>query len=193
MADELIIRKAYRLTFATDISVSSANNLRMCIANALVKSDFGSLTVQFASEGGNPDQSRALYNFIRLLPTPIRMHAIGHVGSSGIPVFLAGHRRTCEPTARFFVHEYDWTFVGRQTLQRIDESVQRLPGDIEFARQVIERHTKASPDLLKALDGTAAATVLPPEEAKTLGFIDEVCELGNTDADGMPIETWTAH
>ncbi len=193
MADEPIIRKAYRLTFATDISVNSANSLRMHIANALLTPDFGSLTVQFASDGGDTDQSCALYNFIRLLPTPIRMHAIGHVGSAGIPVFLAGHRRTCEPTARFFFHEYHWTFVGRQTLQRIDESVQRLRNDIEFARQVIERHTKASPDLLNALDGTAAPAVLPPEEAKALGFIDEVCELGNIDADGMPIETWTAH
>ncbi len=193
MPDEPIIRKAYRLTFATDISLSSANSLRMHIANALLKPDFGSLTVQFASEGGDNDQSRALYNFIRFLETPIRMHAIGHVGSSSIPVFLAGHRRTCEPTARFFVHEYHWTFTGRQTLQRINESVQRLRNDIEFARQVIERHTKASPDLLNALDGTAAAAVLPAEEAKALGFIDEVCELGNTDADGMPIETWTAH
>ena len=193
MADEPIIRKAYRLTFATDISVSSANVLRMQIANALAKPDFGSLTVQFASDGGDADPSRVLYNFIRLLPLSIRMHAIGHVGSAGLPVFLAGHRRTCEPTARFFVHEYHWTFSGRQTLQRIDEAVQRLRGDIEFARQVIERHTKASPDLLNALDGTAAAAVMPPKEAKTLGFIDEVCELGDTDADGMPIETWTAH
>ncbi len=193
MADEPIIRKANRLTFATDIKVRSANGLRMQIANALAEPDFGSLTVQFASDGGDTDQSCALYNFIRLLPISIRMHAIGHVGSVAIPVFLAGHRRTCEPTARFFVHEYHWTFSGRQTLQRIDEAVQRLRDDIEFARQIIERHTKASPDLLNALYGTTAAAVLPPDEAKTLGFIDEVCELGNTDADGMPIETWTAH
>lgn len=193
MADEPIIRKAYRLTFATNITVNSANSLRMQIANALLTPDFGSLTVQFASDGGDTDQSCTLYNFIRLLQTPIRMHAIGHVGSAGLPVFLAGHLRTSEPTARFFVHEYHWTFSGRQTLQRIDEAVQRLRGDIEFARQVIERHTKATPDLLDALDGTAGAAVLLPEEAKALGFIDEVCELGNTDADGMPIETWTAH
>src|SRR6202034_4447012 len=105
----------------------------------------------------------ALYNYISTLPVRVQMHAMGHVGSASVPIFLASRHRTCASHARFFFHEYDWTFEGSQTLRRITEAVERLTNDIEIARDIIKASTKAGPDILNALDGTAAPKVLEPE------------------------------
>jgi ATP-dependent protease ClpP protease subunit len=182
----------YRLSFASNIYLDQANHLKARIATILERADFGALTILFSSEGGNTDQSLALFNFLSSMPISFRMHAVGHVGSASVPVFLAAPTRSCAPLARFFFHEYDWGFDGRQTLRRINEAVQRLNNDIQMAREIIKTRTKAGADILQALDGTASPKVLLPEEAKRLGFIDEVCDLGKTGPDGMPVAVWTA-
>src|SRR5580704_4056305 len=182
----------YRLTFASDITLDTANSLRSRIAEILEQPDFGALTILFSSEGGSCDQSLALYNYISALPVALQMHAMGHVGSASIPVFLATRKRTCARHARFFFHEYDWTFEGSQTLRRITEAVERLSNDIELAQEIIKTSTKAGPDIVNALDGTAAPKVLEPEEAKALGFVTEICDLSDVGGDGMPVVVWTA-
>jgi ATP-dependent protease ClpP protease subunit len=185
------LKVEYRLTFASDISLDSANSLRSRIAEILEQSDFGALTILFSSEGGSCDQSLALYNYISALPVPVQMHAMGHVGSASVPVFLASRKRTCARHARFFFHEYDWTFEGSQTLRRITEAVERLSNDIELAQEIIKTSTKAGPDIISALDGTASPKILLPEEAKLLGFVDDVGDLKEATSDGMPFVVWT--
>jgi ATP-dependent protease ClpP protease subunit len=182
----------YRLVFASEINLQTANNLRSRIATILEQPDFGSLTVQFSSDGGSADQSIALYNFISALPVGIRMHAMGHVGSASVPVFLAADNRSCATYSRFFFHEYDWGFEARQTIRRINEAVQRLSNDIQLARQIIQTRTKAGPDILNALDGTASPKVLLPEEARALGFVNEIVDLTQSSTERMPFVVWTA-
>jgi ATP-dependent protease ClpP protease subunit len=181
----------YRLAFASDITVESANSLRARIAEILEQQDFGALTVLFSSEGGSTDQSLALYNYIKDLGVPVHMHAVGHVGSSSVPVFLAAEHRTCAVHARFFFHEYDWQFDGPQTLRRINEAVQRLSDDIDWARKIISARTQAGPDILQALDGEAASKIVLPEEAKALGFVNDVGDLKPPGRGGLPFVVWT--
>ena len=185
------LKVEYRLTFASDITLDTANSLRSRIAQILERSDFGALTILFSSEGGSCDQSLALYNYISALPVRVQMHAMGHVGSASIPIFLASRKRTCARHARFFFHEYDWTFEGRQTLRRIHEAVQRLSNDIELAREIIKTSTKAGTDIFNALDGTASPKIMLPEEAKLLGFVNDICDLRGDTSDGMPFVVWT--
>jgi len=87
MADQ---KTEYRLTFASYVDLKEANNLRSRIATILERPDFGALTILFSSEGGSTDQSLSLFNFITDLRISIHMHAVGHVGSASVPVFLAG-------------------------------------------------------------------------------------------------------
>jgi ATP-dependent protease ClpP protease subunit len=181
----------YRLAFASDISLDTANNLRSRIAEILERPDFGALTILFSSEGGSTDQSLALYNYITELSVPVHMHAVGHVGSSSVPVFLAADNRTCASHARFFFHEYFWEFEGEQTLRRINEAVQRLSDDIEWAKKIIGARTKAGPDLLEALAGAAPSKILLPEEAKQLGFVNDVRDLKGIPRGGLPFVVWT--
>ena len=115
------------------------------------------------------------------------MHAVGHVGSAAIPVFLAGNRRTCAPLTRFFFHEYHWTFSGPQTLNRIGEAVQRLRSDIELSREIVKSRAQISPEILRALDGQAPSVILSSEEAKTHGLVEDVLDLSANGDDGMRV------
>ena len=182
----------YRLVFGSNIHLAEANNLRARICQILERPDFGSLVIMFSSDGGSTDQSLALFNFISQLPVPVTMHAVGHVGSTAIPVFLAGSRRTSTPLARFFFHEYDWGFNERQTLNRIDEAVKRLKSDIELSRKIIKTLTKVPPEILQTLDGRSPSSVLSPEEAKALGLVEDVLDLRESGDNGMKIAVWTA-
>ena len=182
----------YRLGFGGDINLHGANNLRGAICQILERADFGSLVIMFSSDGGSTDQSLALYNFISQLPVPVRMHAMGHVGSASILVFLAGSRRTSSPMARFFFHEYDWTFTERRTLGQIDEAVKRLRSDIELSREIIKSRTQVPAEILQSLDGQSPSTVVPPGRAKALGLIEEVGDLSDSGDNGMKVVVYTA-
>ena len=183
----------YRLGFASDITIQSANSLRGRICQILDRQDFGSLVIMFSSDGGSTDQSLALFNFIHGLHVPVRMHAVGHVGSSAIPVFLAGSTRSSVHLARFFFHEYHWEFIGRQTLNRIDEATKRLQNDIELSREIIKTRTQVPAEILQALDGRSPSAVLSPEDAKSFGVVDNVCNLSKTGVNGISVAVWTAH
>ena len=182
----------YRLGFGGYIDPAEANSLRGRICEILERPDFGSLVIMFSSEGAGTDESITLFNFLIQLPVPVRMHAVGHVGSASIPVFLAGGRRTISPIARFFFHEYDWGFTGRQTLNRIDEAIKRLRSDIDLARQIIKARTKAPPEILQTLDGRSPSAIVSPEEAKALGLVEEVGDLSDSGDSGMRVVVWTA-
>ena len=182
----------YRLAFGSYINVETANNLRAQICNVLARDDFGDLIIMFSSDGGDTDQSIALFNFINRLPVPVRMHAIGHVGNTAIPVFLAAKNRTAEPSARFFFHEYDWGFVGRQTLNRIDEALKRLRSDIETAQEIIKARTNVPADVLKSIDGGAASSLITVDQAKSFGLINDICSIRETGRDGMKVAVLAA-
>ena len=182
----------YRLGFGSDINLAEANNLRSRICGILERPDFGSLVIMFSSDGGSPDQSLALFNFISQLPVPVRMHAVGHVGSASIPVFLAGSRRTSSPMARFLFHEYNWEFTERQTLNRIDEAAERLRSDIELSREIIKTRAQVPAEILQTLDGRSPTAVLSPEEAKAFGLVDDVCNLSESGGSGMRVAVWSA-
>ena len=80
----------YRIAFGININHDSANTLRARIVGALSQANFGSLTILFSSEGGSTDHSLSLFNYISQLPVPVHTHGMGHIGSSAVPVFLAG-------------------------------------------------------------------------------------------------------
>lgn len=167
----------YRLVFNGSIYEPQANALRARIAQVLEREDCETLTILFSSQGGT-DEGLALCNFINSLPRDIHMHAVGHVGSMAIPVFLAGKPRTCAPFCRFFFHAYDWAFDGRQMSDRIAEALQRLDSDIKLSCEIAQKHTRISAERLASLYGRAPQpTIFTPDQAKECGIVEDIVEL----------------
>ena len=184
--------KAYRLVFNGDIDERQTNALRNRVTAILEQPDFESLTILFSSDGGSTDEGLALYNFLRALPKPVHMHAVGHVGSIAVPVFLAGHTRTCTPFSRFFFHAYDWGFEGRQMSDRIAEAVQRLESDIQISREIAQRHTRIPSARLDALyRKSPTPAVFTPQEAKDAGIVEDIIELNPTGEAQPNVALWT--
>lgn len=182
----------HRVYFRAGIYQPATGQFAATIANILARPDCDDLTVLFSSEGGSTDEGFALYNFIRALKRPIHFHAIGHVGSMGLPVFMAAHQRTCSPLSRFFFHTYDWGFEGRQTLDRIAEASQRLESDIKLSREIIERHTRIPAETLAEVYSRATKPlIMTPHDALTTGVVSEIIEL-NPDGEIQPdVAIWT--
>ena len=183
----------YRLGFGGDINPAEANSLRDRICQILERSDFGSLVIMFSSSGGGTYPSLALFNFISHLPVPVHMHAMGHIASAAVPVFLAGSKRTSSPFARFQFHEYGWDIEGRRTIVQINEVVELLRNDIELAREIIKTRTQAPPEILQTLDGRSPPTIVSSEDAMAFGLVEDVRELGEHGDNGMRVAVWTAH
>ncbi|MFH1158321.1 MAG: ATP-dependent Clp protease proteolytic subunit [Pseudomonadota bacterium] len=182
----------YRLSFNGILHEQSTNALRNRIVQIIEQSDFESLTIIFASEGGSTDQGLSLYNFLRSLPVPIHMHAVGHVGSMAIPVFLAGHKRTCTPSSRFFFHTYDWGFEGRQEIDRITEALKRLESDIKISNEIVAKHTKIPPEQReKFYNNSPTPTIFTPQVAKEVGIVEEITELNPMGITQPGIVLWT--
>ena len=183
---------AFRLAFNGPLHEASTNALRARIAQILEQEEYESLTVLFSSDGGSTDHGLSLYNYIQSLPTPITMHAVGHVGSMAIPVFLAGHLRTCAPFSRFFFHAYDWGFTGRQMSDRIAEALQRLDSDIKISCDIARKHTNITAEQLDLFYRRAPTpTIFTPQEAKKVGIVDEIVELNPTGAAEPNVAIWT--
>ena len=182
----------YRLVFGSEINPDTANNLRRRICQILERPDFGALVIMFSSDGGSTGQALALFNFISQLPVPVRMHAVGHIGSAAIPVFLAGTRRTSSPLARFFFHEYDWGFNARQTINRIDEAAKRLRSDVDLSREIIKTRAQVPTEILQTLDGRTPAAVISPEEARSFGLVESILALNESGEKGMKVAVWNA-
>jgi ATP-dependent Clp protease protease subunit len=182
----------YRLVFNGPINETPCNALRHRIASILERPDFDDLSLLFSSDGGNTDNSMALYNFIRTLPMPVNIHAMGHVGSAAVPVFLAGAKRTCAPISRFFLHEYGWTFEQRKTLVQIQEAVQRLESDVSIALKIIGERTSIDLGLAeKVMRGALNPIVYDPEQAKAAGIVSEVLDLSAINAPSKDVAVWT--
>jgi ATP-dependent protease ClpP protease subunit len=182
----------FRLVFNGGIEETPANALRARIAQILERPDCQSLTILFSSSGGSCAQGLSLYNFIRALPKPIRMHAIGVVESMAVPVFLSGHERTCSPLSRFFFHTYDYGFTGRQTRNGISEALAKLDQDIELSRQIVGQRATVPEDLLSKLySSIAAPTLLSPQEAKGYGIVTDICELNAAGEPQPNVAIWT--
>jgi ATP-dependent Clp protease protease subunit len=138
-------RREYVLSFFGPMRQPATTALRNCCCQA-VNEGYTGITVLFSSDGGSTEDGLALYEFLRTLPIPLRMHAVGLVASIAIPVFLAADVRTGASSSCFLFHGYTWTYADRQTLSvdMMAEHSSLIGSAVERAKRIIETRTQQS-------------------------------------------------
>ncbi len=92
--------------FAGEVTASSVT-VAIGHLDAAAELGVGRITVAVQSPGGDIGEGMRLYKRLRSmgqLPCKVVTHAIGVVGSMGIPIFLAGDTRVAEPQSLFALH-----------------------------------------------------------------------------------------
>lgn len=182
----------YRLVFNGPIKASPGNAMRARVASILEQDDFGSLTVILSTDGGDTKEGLSLYNFFRSLPLPVRMHAVGHVESMGVPIFLAGATRTCAPASRFYFHPFAWTFDSSQRLDSLDDVGDRFLNDVVTARRIVAERANLPEDLIETLYGRGSRPlVADPQKALEWGLVESIEELNPKAEVQDDVALWT--
>jgi ATP-dependent protease ClpP protease subunit len=130
------------------------------------------------SYGGNSFEARSLYGLIRSLSFPIEIHAVGHIESAAIPLFLAAEHRTANPDVRFFFHPWTWSTEQHpgHTADGLDQLSMRLADDVSWAKKVFASRTKLTLADIENLRLFEKARIETANFALEHGFIHEVLE-----------------
>jgi ATP-dependent protease ClpP protease subunit len=130
--------------------------------------------LEIASGGGDIIASFAGYNTLVNLPVTVTTHNAGAVDSSALMLFLAGEKRTASRMSRFFFHQIQWSFSaqGSLTAGMIEDAGKWLSAYEDLMAECIADETNISKD--DAMKMMREGTSVSPEEAETLGLIDEI-------------------
>lgn len=163
------------LTFIGPIRQPATNSFRVALLT-MVNEGAERVTVLFSSDGGSTDEGLVLYEFLRALPLELTFHAIGHVGSIAIPVFLAADERYAVPEARFFFHEYSWTHPAAATVSQttMEEQTLLLNASIGWTKRTIKARTKLKDGDFKTRKLLEKPVLLSAAEAADVGLVQAV-------------------
>jgi ATP-dependent Clp protease protease subunit len=73
------------------------------------------LLLMISSEGGSVDTAFALIDVIKSSAIPVKTVGLGTIASSGLLIFMAGHRgrRMLTPNTSILSHQYSWGVEGK--------------------------------------------------------------------------------
>ncbi|HWM31009.1 MAG TPA: ATP-dependent Clp protease proteolytic subunit [Methyloceanibacter sp.] len=164
------------LTFYGPINLPFTNGLRAALCS-LVNEGAKKVTLLFSSGGGSADDAIALYSYLSALPFELTMHAIGPVSSVAVPVFLVGKERFASQNARFYFHDYTWTF-GAQTVARpsLAEAALNLGNALDWTRDILKQKTKLTDAQLQTMKLFEEPHLMDPASAAEMGLISAVRE-----------------
>lgn len=164
------------LTFFGPINLPFTNALRSALCS-MINENAKNVTILFASGGGSTDDGIALYTYLKALPFELTMHAIGSVSSVAVPVFLAAKHRLASKNARFYFHDYTWTF-GTQTIARpaLAEAALTLGNALEWTREILKQETKLTDKRLQAMKLFEEPHLMDAASAAEIGLVDAVVE-----------------
>jgi ATP-dependent protease ClpP protease subunit len=168
------------LYFGKPITPDTITNLVMgCRALIGEKDQSGNLLwdhfhVEIASGGGDIIASFAGYNTLTNLPVRVTTHNAGAVDSSALMLFLAGEKRTASRMSHFFFHQIHWSFPAQGSLNAgtIEDAAKWLAAYEDLMARCIEDETGILKE--QAMKMMREGTTVSPEEAKSLGLIDEI-------------------
>ena len=173
MLDDELFNK--REIFFTDaVNVESATLLLKQLMY-LDRTDVGKeITLYINSFGGDVISGLAVYDFIRLMKSPVKTVCTGTAASMGAILFLAGEHRVMLPHTRLLIHDpsYGSNDIGGQKSHEIQQQLDNLNEVREtLAKIIAEKTGKKLKEIYKI---TANDTCFSADEAIKFGLATEI-------------------
>ena len=152
-----------------EITPKSANNLIQKLMY-LDSKDLGEITLYINSPGGEVISGLAVYDYIKVMKSPIRTVCIGDAASMGAIIFLAGEKREMLPHTRILIHDpsYGHLDVSGKKPHEIQRGVDSLNKVRETLAEIISEKTNKSLDEIYGI--TAEDNYFTADEAIEFGL-----------------------
>ena len=156
-----------------EITPKSANNLIQKLMY-LDSKDLGEITLYINSPGGEVISGLAVYDYIKIMKSPVRTVTIGDAASMGAIIFLAGEKREMLPHTRILIHDpsYGHLDVSGKKPHEIQRGVDSLNKVRETLAEIISKKTNKSLDEIYGI--TAEDNYFTAEEAIDFGLATNI-------------------
>ena len=136
------------------------------------------LNLMICSQGGDLNVAFAIIDTMRGSAIPIRTIGLGHIGSAGLMIFIAGTKgeRILTPNTSILSHQFSWG-TGNQKSHELFAIVKEF--DLTATRMLnhYKKSTGLSEEKIKELWLPAHDVWLDANEAKELGLCDLVRDM----------------
>ncbi|MDE7288287.1 MAG: ATP-dependent Clp protease proteolytic subunit [Oscillospiraceae bacterium] len=152
-----------------EITPDTSNNLIQKLMY-LDSKDLGEITIYINSPGGEVISGLAVYDYIKIMKSPIRTVTIGDAASMGAIIFLAGEKREMLPHTRILIHDpsYGHLDVSGKKPHEIQRGVDSLNKVRKTLAEIISE--KTGKGLEEIYDITAEDNYFTAEEAIEFGL-----------------------
>ena len=132
--------------------------------------DLEEITLYINSPGGEVMSGLAVYDYIKIMKSPVRTVTIGDAASMGAIIFLAGEKRDMLPHTRILIHDpsYGHLDVSGKKPHEIQRGVDSLNKIRETLAEIISEKTNKSLDEIYGI--TAEDNYFTAEEAIDFGL-----------------------
>ena len=156
-----------------EITPKSANNLIQKLMY-LDSKDLGEITIYINSPGGEVIGGLAVYDYIKIMKSPVRTVCIGDAASMGAIIFLAGEKREMLPHTRILIHDpsYGHLDVSGKKPHEIQRGVDSLNKIRETLAEIISEKTGKDIDEIYKI--TAEDNYFTAEEAIEFGLATDI-------------------
>ncbi len=160
--------------FLVDEITPQSANLLIQKLMYLDSKDLGEITLYINSPGGEVISGLAVYDYIKIMKSPVRTVTIGDAASMGAIIFLAGEKREMLPHTRILIHDpsYGHLDVSGKKPHEIQRGVDSLNKVRETLAEIIAE--KTGKDINEIYKITAEDNYFTAEEAITFGLATNI-------------------
>ena len=171
--DELLKSREVFLTEAVDADTMNSLFKQLMYLNR--ESPEEEITLYINSPGGEVRSGLAVYDYLQLMPAPLRTVCIGTAASMGAILFLAGDRREMLPHSQLMIHDPapGGSMQGMKP-EQLEENLKSLKKVQEVLCGIISEKTgKSVKEIQKT---TRKDTYFDAAEALNFGLATEITE-----------------
>ncbi|MCM1060543.1 MAG: ATP-dependent Clp protease proteolytic subunit [Eubacterium sp.] len=175
--EDVLLEKS-KIFLTSEINAESADNLIKQLMY-LDRKNSSEITLYINSPGGEVMSGLAVYDYIKIMKSPVKTVCIGDAASMAAIIFLAGAKREMLPHSRILIHDpaYGHLDVSGKKPHEIQRGVDSLNKVRETLAEIIAEKTGKSLDEIYEI--TAEDHYFTANEAIEFGLATGIFKGGN--------------